>query len=591
MDEDQEHKLQIERAKDLLEQRKTILSLPPEEAMDRILEARHPAALVQSFAKEDFYFLVHDIGPEDSLPLLNLASTGQWEYVLDLEVWKKDRIDLPSVIRWLDYLFRADPTRLAEWTIGEKAAFFKFILYKNIQVIVREHDQDPSDFGQDFVTFDETYYFRFIDTSFDSDTGKKSLEDRNDCISKILASAADLNHVKFQQLLLEAASLIPAESEEENYRLRNVRLAESGFLPFDEAIGIYQPLDPQDIGHRGLKILETKIDPAERLPVPLYTIGMIGHENRFTDALQLIDSHQVLDQLQGEFAGLANQIIAADQHPVTSRKDLTTVLKKACGYLSIGLDALSAEKSEPAVYQNASRDVSQDVALIKAYPLSDIFKIGYGLALKMKWRAKRWRQRCWFVSEGLPLRFWDEDWMGVLGGLFVNKPLFFDNYRTGVLYREFASTDDIRKTENALNEIIAFDDLLSFLHLKKDSTTTRTFLTYKNLILTSWARDYLGLPESPVSSIPVPMTIEEFKQFFQDLWIGGEKTRKIRLSMKEAFLTWLANQSDIAPSEIIGRVGKTLESLFSEIEDELGKVSKKDLDPRFIQLILIETPE
>ncbi len=48
MDEDHERKQQIERAENLVKQRKEILSLPSEEALDRILDARHPAALVQS---------------------------------------------------------------------------------------------------------------------------------------------------------------------------------------------------------------------------------------------------------------------------------------------------------------------------------------------------------------------------------------------------------------------------------------------------------------------------------------------------------------------------------------------------------------
>ena len=37
---------------------------------------------------EDFYFLIHEIGIEDSLPLLSLASNRQMEYLLDLEVWE-----------------------------------------------------------------------------------------------------------------------------------------------------------------------------------------------------------------------------------------------------------------------------------------------------------------------------------------------------------------------------------------------------------------------------------------------------------------------------------------------------------------------
>jgi len=33
--------------------------------------------------------------------------------------------------------------------------------------------------------------------------------------------------------------------------------------------------------------------------------------------------------------------------------------------------------------------------------------------------------------------------MGVLGGILLKKPLFYDNYKTGVLYREFTSAEDV----------------------------------------------------------------------------------------------------------------------------------------------------
>ena len=40
--------------------------------------------------------------------------------------------------------------------------------------------------------------------------------------------------------------------------------------------------------------------------------------------------------------------------------------------------------------------------------------------------------------------------------------------------------------------------------------------------------------------------------------------------------------------EIIDRLGQNLENLFEEIEIELGRVSVKDLDARYVQLFLLE---
>ena len=69
MTDDKADKKALERFEKLREKRLQILALPPKKAMDRILEDPQPAALVHSFPEQDFYFLIHDIGAGDSLPL------------------------------------------------------------------------------------------------------------------------------------------------------------------------------------------------------------------------------------------------------------------------------------------------------------------------------------------------------------------------------------------------------------------------------------------------------------------------------------------------------------------------------------------
>ena len=57
----------------LQEKRQQILALSPQEALDRILQDPQQLPLIHSFPEQDLYFLIHDIGPEDALPLLALA--------------------------------------------------------------------------------------------------------------------------------------------------------------------------------------------------------------------------------------------------------------------------------------------------------------------------------------------------------------------------------------------------------------------------------------------------------------------------------------------------------------------------------------
>ncbi|MCJ7774530.1 MAG: DUF6178 family protein [Desulfobacterales bacterium] len=577
-----ENKLALERSQQLLKERSKILSLPTEKRIDRILEHPQPAALVHSFPEEDFHFLINDIGLHDSLPILSLASDKQKEFLLDIEVWDKDRIDNVEVTKWLDLMLQADPKRLIKWLIDEKPEFLEFYLLKNIDIRMREHDQDPSDFGDDYFTQDDTLYVKIIDAPFHTEAAEGDEKHRKEFLSKFLSQMSDFDFHTYRNLLIESTAIIAAETEEENYRLRNVRLEEKGFLPFDEAVGIYQSIKPQDLKTK-YKKTDWLFDKTTILPVPLYHADMLKQDNLFTRALFQIKDDNILQRLQIEFASLSNQIASADQKKVTSKDELQEIVKKACGYLSIGLEKLAMDDDS-----NKKSDMIS-ATFIQQFALADIFRVGFGLALALKWSADKWMKKSWFSKEGLTLSFWGEEWLGVLGGLFLKKPLFYNSSKTGQLYREFESIQDIHDTETILNEVIEFDDLLSHMEIKID-TTFEGFLTFKNLLLTFWARDCLGKKDKLL-----PVKMEDFKTFFEYLFRDQptekqklEKGRKIGKSVKESFLSWLSKKSGLSDHEISEKLSHTLENLFTEIENEYGNVSAKDLDPRYVYHFLLE---
>ncbi len=588
MSEDRPDKKVLERIRNLSEERKKILSLPPEEALERILNAPQPTVLVQSFAEEDLYFLIHDIGSQDSLPLLSMASDQQLEYILDLESWERDRINIESVTAWLDIFYKANPRRSLKWLVENKTDLLEFFLFKNIEVKIREHDQDPSDFGDDYFTHDNVFFIRLTgypdtDENVSIETQHRIKERYQEFLTKLVENLAAFDHITYQKILLEAASIIPAELEEEAYWLRNVRLAEKGFFPFDEAIGIYQPLQPDALINQGIKSFKTKSEHLPTIAVPVYTTRMLDKDNLFTRALTQINTEEVLQHLQTEFASLCNQIIAADQKPIRDRAELRDVVKKACGYISIGLQRLV---TQPETISKNKANIS--AALIQQYTLANIFRVGYGLALNLKWRAEKWLANCWFAKKGLPLTFWGEEWLGVLGGLLIKKPLFFDNYRTGKIYRDFSSMNDIKETETVLNDIMAFDDLLSLMGIELKPLSSYGFLTFKNLIFTLWARHYLGLKEKKLK----PLTRKQFKPFFKDLLPGkpeleAKKHRSIPEVMKDCFVKWLSENTGLKDYEIIERFGQTFESLFEELESEYQQVAVEELDPRYVHLFLL----
>jgi hypothetical protein len=121
------------------------------------------------------------------------------------------------------------------------------------------------------------------------------------------------------------------------------------------------------------------------------------------------------------------------------------------------------------------------------------------------------------------------------------------------------------------------------MEIQLEPVSSYRLLTFKNLWLTLWVRNYTGL-----SADARPITLKEFKRFYEKLWAAGEKPLNIRRSMKETCLRWLAEQSGLGEYEISQSLGQVLEALFLELEDEFGQVATEDLDPRFVYLFLLE---
>ena len=57
---------------------------------------------------------------------------------------------------------------------------------------------------------------------------------RKQLVRDLLNRMAATDYPLYRSIILEAVRVIPAETNEEEYRLRNVRMAEKGFLPWDD---------------------------------------------------------------------------------------------------------------------------------------------------------------------------------------------------------------------------------------------------------------------------------------------------------------------------------------------------------------------
>jgi hypothetical protein len=214
-----------------------------------------------------------------------------------------------------------------------------------------------------------------------------------------------------------------------------------------------------------------------------------------------------------------------------------------------------------------------------------VFRVGYGTALEIKWKADKWLKESWFGKQSLDIGFWGEDRGGMLQGVFKKRPLFFAGISADEPYREFKTLDDIARCNGILEGVIAMDRLLSLLFPKSPvELPVQAYLppTFKNFMMTSWARHHLELPGDVE-----PLTIEELRILFKDLWKESAKPHRVDPQMKQEFLNWLQERAGLGIDALEESAASILDSLFVELDEEYGPVSYEGLDPRYIKHFLV----
>jgi hypothetical protein len=541
---------------------KNLYLLSGSEIMTRILDHDHPHKMVQALSEEDFFWLVKKVGDENSRLLLRLASWEQRQYLLDLELWKDDRFTFSEALAWMKRLKESDEQGLVEWLLGEGEYCARLFFMGNIELVQKESDE-PLDLPHDFFTFDGTIYIRAINRRY------------NDLMRNILQGLYREDLIRTTMLLEDLAGWIAAELEEELYRLRNVRIAEHGFLPFDEALAIYSPLDMESLRHtEESRTASGFIDGAPDSMVPVLPLSHSGAGTALARAIAGITDVRFLDRIRIEFAGLCNQIASADGLSNFEHDTLVEKCRKAAGYVNLALEKTSEGSSAGA------RELLYDNSL------ETIFRAGYGLVMKLKWYAESWLAKSWSNGRGFEPGFWGERWGMTLSGLIRKKPLYF----TGLPeqeYRGFEKLAEYDDTSRILGYIETLDQLLHRLDSPQPAdmvTAPLEQLTYHPFIFTFWARHALGLPPSFAGISP-----EDVQRFFT-LIRGGETDPPYFMHDAEAmfleYFTHIARPDDFSDTSILG---ETLAAVWHDFREEYTWLTEKTPDQKFVRFLFIET--
>ncbi|MFO7785111.1 MAG: DUF6178 family protein [Desulfatiglandales bacterium] len=541
-----------------------IRTLSGRDIIQNILELDNPREAVRRLPEEDFYWMVKKVGDQDAVLLLELASKEQWQYLLDLEIWDGDRVDVAGTGAWLERLEQADSARLVQWLFKEGEYLAYYHLFRSLEVLVIENQEEVWEVPDGFFSLDGVYYLRGVDPG------------QRPAIERLLRVMADEDSLRFQSLILGLAGVLPADLEEEMYRLRNVRLAEHGFLPYEEAVAIYSSLDPSRLAHEHIEFLPRQdVLKADGVLVPSAPLEHVDAGNLLTEAVSSTPDPELLDRVRLEFAGLCNQILSADRTLSPDLDALIKVCRKASSYVNLGLERLCG-KDRAAVEQALTR-----------HSLVSLFQVGFGLALKIKWEAEKWLKGSWFASHGLEPEFWGEYWGGVLAGIMEPRPRFFVGQREGDEAREFQWLSDLAQCLTVVRRIMVLDGLLARLaeiYPPGAQVLQEPDLTFRPLLFNLWARR--KLKASPSFSALTPSQAKRFMERLRSKGRDSDPPYSMAAFEGEFVDDFLSFAGD-SDSEAASILREALVLIWQEFQEEHQWLSPEDMDGRYSKFITI----
>jgi hypothetical protein len=452
-----------------------VLSLPSgKKRMDLILMSSRPEELTRAIPPEDLVLSIKDLGDMDAVPILEMSSNRQLNYLFDLELWIREGMDLGRLLHWIEILFECGNPRVLQWL--DSVDFELLVLFFERSVLLLERDELeslPDRLSGRVHSPDNTHYLL---VKLGANYGLLK-----NFIDLIFAEVPDL----FFALTGNLGTTPLAEVEELAYRWRTGRLADRGWPDLDEALLMYQPTEPD------------QVRPRDRLPFGMADPPRFPLEHRNTGELLQAGVARLEDNpkniVASQMANLINRMIIAGGMIPGETESLKRASEHVKGGLEIGLTLLGATEADASA------------RLLKGVPLVDVFRVAQGAIQKRVRRARIiMAKKSAGMAPTLPIPLSD-----CIKALLASRPLFVS--LKDILPREFSDPADLAMLDRNLDLIEAAFVVGDVLGLKRSALATSFSpgtwpespegLTFYTLLLTGFARNTVRL-ETKVEPLP-----------------------------------------------------------------------------------------
>jgi hypothetical protein len=158
---------------DAEEAKRIFNSLPAEQQLEILLKTRgkervhylflseHAEELVRRIPELEVFLTIKEVGEKDSLDLISLTTAEQFQYLLDLEFWKKDRLNPQKILHWVELLLESGEQRVIRFIHSSDPEFIGFLLKKFLRVTTADEEPIETSDRIPAFTLDQYYFIHF----------------------------------------------------------------------------------------------------------------------------------------------------------------------------------------------------------------------------------------------------------------------------------------------------------------------------------------------------------------------------------------------------------------------------------------------
>jgi hypothetical protein len=530
--------------------------------IDALLSANDAEAAVAALAPTEMFELVHEVGFEDAADLIHLATPEQIRGCLDLDAWDRDHILVDPVKPWLSSIIDAGFEKLGQVWAGLDYEMRALFFQRHTQIwdltLGEEPDDDPDDeeVGERpvYMTVDRWFAIRLLGD-----------EDTNRLIIQLLDDLYRADPDLARHTIMAAKSELPSELEETSYRWRSARLADLGYADFYDALELFRPLDTDKVSigeNTQDRRASVELDGDDR-GLPLAIAEEVVRQSFLARALGRIEDTAESERLEIAILMLVNKVLAAGRAKPGQSEVVSRAARYATATVSLGLEAVTRG------------DLDRAELALRSIAMIRLFRVGYTITIKLSRLARSLAPRA--ATAGSPTR-------ELVAGLVSHRPLFS---RAAELppadgLRPFESQADLRRAAELMTQLAARVALVESLgvNLVAMAAQPEPRPALDDHVRTALVRAMAGGEFSAAA-----LRQAELAAWRAGSVIAGSITPPARIAARGAIKGRLATAGVKLADE---QQAILVDSWLADIEQSLGAVGDGEIDPRFVEGILVE---